>query len=82
MYYLQFRTESQNAGTSRAAPPAKLNSRQGKTVPPDDALREVTEKIYRRDWRRVANKLGFFTQDVDEIQAAYPDNPQRQVILV
>lgn len=75
---MQFRTESQ-AGVRKTAQPARLTSRQGKKVPPDQALREVTESIYKKDWLRVANKLGFFTQDVEEIQRAYPNNPQQQV---
>ena len=78
---LQFRTESQ-AGSRRTAPgqPPRLTSQQGKRVPPDQALREVTEHIYKKDWARVANKLGFFTQDVEEIKGAYPNNPQQQVL--
>lgn len=52
---------------------------RGKQPPPDMALREVSDKIWKKDWARVANKLGFFAQDIDEIQRAYPNNPQHQV---
>ncbi|XP_053392830.1 uncharacterized protein LOC123564227 isoform X2 [Mercenaria mercenaria] len=79
----EFRSESAaGRGTGRAGtvpPQARLTPRRGQQVPPDMALREVSDKIWKKDWARVANKLGFFSQDIDEIQTAYPNNPQHQV---
>ncbi|WAQ97327.1 hypothetical protein MAR_030017 [Mya arenaria] len=76
----EFRSESQIAGPSNAPQNrTPMNARRAKQVVPDQACREVSEKIFKKDWLRVANKLGFFTQDVQEIQSAYPNNAQHQV---
>lgn len=82
----EFRSESvtgpvasRATGRGTAPPPARLTPRRAKTIPPDMALREVADKIWKKDWARVANKLGFFSQDVEDIQSAYPNNPQHQV---
>lgn len=70
---------SRATGRGTAPPPVRLTPRRAKTIPPDMALREVADKIWKKDWARVANKLGFFSQDVEDIQSAYPNNPQHQV---
>lgn len=83
--YCQFRSDSQlgpGPGPSTARQPSvqqKPRSRLHRQVVPEQACREVAEKIFKKDWMRVANKLGFFTQDVEEIRSAYPNNVQHQV---
>jgi len=37
-------------------------------VPSDAVLQEVAEKIHRKDWDMLANKLGFFSDDIDTIR--------------
>ncbi|KAL4240729.1 hypothetical protein ACF0H5_001517 [Mactra antiquata] len=75
----EFRSESAIANDQPSQHNARMTPARGKQPPPDMALREVSEKIWKKDWVRVANKLGFFAQDVEEIQKAYPNNPQHQV---
>lgn len=80
----EFRSDSvaRNTATQPGGPartPARLTPRRGKQIPSDTALREVAEKIWKKDWARVANKLGFFSQDVEEFRNASPNNPQHQV---
>lgn len=72
----EFRSDSAAIGGQSYAP--RQTPKKG-TVPPDHALREVAEKIHKKDWARVANKLDFFSQDVDEIRRAYPDSTSQQV---
>ena len=43
------------------------------------ALQDVAEKIHRKDWPRVANKLGMFADDVEEIQKEYSNSSKQQV---
>lgn len=79
----EFRSDSQlGPGPPTARQPSvrqKPRSRLHRQVVPEQACREVAEKIFKKDWMRVANKLGFFTQDVEEIRSAYPNNVQHQV---
>ena len=37
----------------------------------------MAEKIHRKDWPRVANKLGFFGEDTEDIQNAYSGSQQQ-----
>ncbi|ESO84756.1 hypothetical protein LOTGIDRAFT_236111 [Lottia gigantea] len=48
-------------------------------VPTDSVLRQIAEKIHRRDWDMVANKLGFYTKDVENYRKIYPGNSKEQV---
>lgn len=74
---LEFRTESA-AGWASARTPARLTPARARKVPNDNALRAVAEKIHRKDWPRIANKLGFFGEDVEEIQRNYNNSTQQQ----
>ncbi|KAK3090447.1 hypothetical protein FSP39_011944 [Pinctada imbricata] len=47
-------------------------------IPSDAVLKDVAQKIHRRDWERVANKLNIMGDDVDEIRNQY-DEPKVQV---
>ncbi|RUS80047.1 hypothetical protein EGW08_012164 [Elysia chlorotica] len=47
-------------------------------VPSDNILREVAEKIHRKDWDLVANRLGFFSDDIDSIRSKNPDSTFKQ----
>lgn len=74
---LEFRTES--AGwASTARTPSRLTPRGARKVPSDMALQDVAEKIHRKDWPRVANKLGMFADDVEEIQKEYSNSSKQQ----
>lgn len=44
--------------------PAPSISRQ---IPTDNILKEISEKIYKRDWQLVANRLGLTGADISEI---------------
>ena len=78
---LQFRTESAQPGPSWEETPVQ-HQRSRKRVLTDGALREVAKSIHRKDWVRLANKLGFFQQDIEEIQHAYPSSTEQQVLLL
>ena len=47
----------------------------------NNLLKQVADLIYRKDWQRLANKLGFMSEDVDEIRAEESD-PKQQVRMV
>ncbi|KAL3876256.1 hypothetical protein ACJMK2_034124 [Sinanodonta woodiana] len=72
---LEFRTDT---GMATGATPRGLTPGRGKQIAPDSALKAVTEKIHKKDWEKVANKLGFFSDDIEEIRDAYPSNTQQQ----
>ncbi|PVD38938.1 hypothetical protein C0Q70_01563 [Pomacea canaliculata] len=42
-------------------------------------LHAIADKIHRRDWELLANKLGFLYADVDNYRQMYPDNTRQQV---
>ena len=50
-------------------------------VPSDAILKEVAEKIHRKDWDMVANRLGFFADDIDTFRANNPNSTFKQVSL-
>ena len=77
---LQFRTESAT-GWASARTPARLTPGRARQVPNDNALRAVAEKIHRKDWPRIANKLALYSEDVEEIQRTYPNSTQQQVAI-
>ena len=78
---LQFRTETAT-GRLTARTPARLTPGRARQVPNDNALRAVAEKIHRKDWPRVANKLALYSEDVDDIQRSYSGSTQQQVALI
>ncbi|GFN74764.1 ankyrin-3 [Plakobranchus ocellatus] len=47
-------------------------------VPSDNILKEVAEKIHRKDWDLVANRLGFFADDISAIRSKNPDSTFKQ----
>ncbi|XP_005108101.2 ankyrin-3 [Aplysia californica] len=47
-------------------------------MPSDTILKEVAEKIHRKDWDLVANRLGFFADDIDSIRANNPNSTFKQ----
>lgn len=47
-------------------------------VPSDNVLKEVAEKIHRKDWDLVANRLGFFADDIDSIRSKNRDSTFKQ----
>uniref|UniRef100_A0A0B6ZKR0 Death domain-containing protein n=1 Tax=Arion vulgaris TaxID=1028688 RepID=A0A0B6ZKR0_9EUPU len=49
-------------------------------VPSDIILKEVAEKIHRKDWDLVANRLGFFSDDIQSIRSNNPDNTYTQAL--
>lgn len=76
----EFRTESAIAtgwGSTSARAQSRLTPGRAKQVPSDSALRAVAEKIHRKDWPRVANKLDFYGEDTEDIQNAYSGSQQQ-----
>ncbi|XP_046359618.1 uncharacterized protein LOC124137388 [Haliotis rufescens] len=61
------------------SPQGRMTVRQ---VPSDAILREIAEKIHRRDWDLLANRLGFLTEDIDGFREVYADNSQLQVFTM
>ncbi|CAL1528833.1 unnamed protein product [Lymnaea stagnalis] len=51
-------------------------------IPSDSILGEVAEKIHRKDWALVANRLGFFSEDIDRICLNNPGNTYKQAYQV
>ncbi|XP_076458628.1 uncharacterized protein LOC143292324 [Babylonia areolata] len=51
----------------------------GSQVPSDGILREIAEKVHRRDWDLLANALGFLSEDVDNYRMQYPSSGSQQV---
>ena len=81
----QFRSESAAGvlvGQTPGPTPAMLTPGRAKRIPTDGALREIADKIHKKDWQRVANKLGFFADDVDEIRESYPNSTVQQVQFI
>lgn len=54
----------------------------GKPIPSDGTLRNVAEKIYRRDWVRTANKLGLTTDDLAGIRATTSETKQQAYTML
>uniref|UniRef100_A0A2C9M209 Death domain-containing protein n=1 Tax=Biomphalaria glabrata TaxID=6526 RepID=A0A2C9M209_BIOGL len=51
-------------------------------VPSDSLLGEVAQKIYKKDWELVANRLGFLSEDIEHIRASYSGNTYKQAYTV
>ncbi|BFZ02870.1 hypothetical protein BsWGS_05908 [Bradybaena similaris] len=49
-------------------------------IPSDVILKEIAEKIHRKDWDLVANRLGFFADDIERFRKNNPDNTHQQVL--
>ncbi|XP_050393569.1 uncharacterized protein LOC126811742 [Patella vulgata] len=81
----EFKGENNNS-ISRLSMPTPLPGHRPITmspfdkIPSDGVLREIAEKIHRRDWDMVANRLGFFTNDVENYRKIYPGNSKEQVL--
>ncbi|OWF56527.1 uncharacterized protein LOC110446688 [Mizuhopecten yessoensis] len=54
----------------------------GRQIPSEAALRQVAEKIHRRDWLRTANKLGLTNEVVSEIKANASDSKQQAYTML
>ncbi|KAK7113198.1 uncharacterized protein [Littorina saxatilis] len=52
----------------------------GAQVPPDVVLREIAEKVHRRDWDMLANSLGFLSEDVENYRLQNPSSGSQQVL--
>ncbi|XP_059141601.1 ankyrin-3-like isoform X2 [Physella acuta] len=53
-------------------------SPQVSQIPSDNILREVAEKIHRKDWELVANRLSFFSEDIEHIKINNPNSSFNQ----
>uniref|UniRef100_A0A2C9M093 Death domain-containing protein n=1 Tax=Biomphalaria glabrata TaxID=6526 RepID=A0A2C9M093_BIOGL len=51
-------------------------------VPSDSLLGEVAQKIYKKDWELVANRLGFLSEDIEHIRASNSGNTYKQAYTV
>ncbi|KAH9520024.1 hypothetical protein Btru_071494 [Bulinus truncatus] len=51
-------------------------------IPSDTILGEVAEKIHRKDWELVANRLGFLSEDIEHIRVSNPGNTYKQTYQV
>jgi len=47
-------------------------------IPSEGILKDVAEKIHRKDWDMVANRLGFFADDIDSFRADNPSSTFKQ----
>jgi len=47
-------------------------------IPSDAILKEVAEKIHRKDWDMVANRLGFFADDIESFRNNNPSSTFKQ----
>ncbi|XP_060074865.1 THO complex subunit 1-like [Ylistrum balloti] len=54
----------------------------GRQIPSDASLRQVAEKIYRRDWLRTANKLGLTNEEVSDIKANISDSKNQAYTML
>ena len=83
---LQFSSQQGNRG--RYTPnysPAPMQMRppsmdtSGSQIPSDGILKEIAEKVHRRDWDLLANSLGFLAEDVDNYRLENPTSGSQQV---
>ena len=51
----------------------------GAQIPSDGILREIAEKVHRRDWDILANSLGFLAEDVENYRLENPSSGSQQV---
>lgn len=51
-------------------------------IPSDGILREIAEKIHRKDWDLLANSLGFLASDVENYRLENPASSQQQVFAM
>ncbi|KAL8568866.1 hypothetical protein ACOMHN_009686 [Nucella lapillus] len=62
--------------------PARMSMDQadlGSQIPSDGILREIAEKVHRRDWDLLANSLGILYEDVENYRMEYPSSSSQQV---
>ena len=84
---LQFSSQQGNRGgyTPNNYSPAPMQMRPpsmdtaGSQIPPDGILREIAEKVHRRDWDLLANSLGFLAEDVENYRLENPSSGSQQV---
>ena len=83
---LQFSSQQGNRG--RYTPnysPAPVQMRppsmdtSGSQIPSDGILKEIAEKVHRRDWDLLANSLGFLAEDVENYRLENPSSGSQQV---
>lgn len=77
--YMKERLHSQLPEFNSEGPTPEPGDR---TIPSDSTLRQVAEKIYRRDWLRTANKLGLTNEDVSDIKSRISDSKQQAFTML
>lgn len=51
-------------------------------IPTSDQLETVAGHIFRRDYRLIGNKLGFFESDMNHMENMYPGDRRQQVTFL
>ncbi|XP_033747001.1 uncharacterized protein LOC117332222 [Pecten maximus] len=77
--YMKERLHSQLPEFNSEGPTPSPSNRQ---IPSDGTLRQVADKIYRRDWLRTANKLGLTNEDVSDIKTNISDSKQQAYTML
>ncbi|KAI0239948.1 hypothetical protein LSAT2_009347 [Lamellibrachia satsuma] len=49
-------------------------------IPTDDELSTIASMVYRRDWQRLANKLGFLGDDMRQFETQHYDDTSQKVL--
>ncbi|KAK7506169.1 hypothetical protein BaRGS_00002281 [Batillaria attramentaria] len=61
------------------SPMSAVGPEPSSQVPSDPILNEIAQRIHRRDWDLLANRLGFMADDIDNYRQMYPSSSAQQV---
>ena len=50
---------------------------EARELPTDEELADIASKVHRRDWQRLANKLGFLDSDIKQFEQQRGNNEQK-----
>lgn len=54
----------------------------GKLVPSDSLLGQISKRIATKDWKKVVNKLGFLSQEIENLEKKYPDETSQLIFEI
>nr|KAG5713406.1 hypothetical protein BaRGS_024954 [Batillaria attramentaria] len=60
------------------SPMSAVGPEPSSQVPSDPILNEIAQRIHRRDWDLLANRLGFMADDIDNYRQMYPSSSAQQ----